>query len=306
MTTGQPDRRDPVQAAQELEVVLERLAEADARVDHDALLAHALADRELDALLEEGADVVDDVVVARVVLHRARLAEHVHQAAVAAAIGDEAGQLGLLAEGGHVVDEGGAGVDRGLGNRELGGVDADLHAGAAQGARRRGRRGAAPRRPPPARRRGRVDSPPTSRMSAPSAISARARSTAWSKANHSPPSENESGVTLRMPMTRASIVGVIVGPRPPGARQRDHGGKDRQRAGGEQRPARADGADQEATADEGDQLRAVASGAVGGPCPSAQLVGHARVDERAHEHVLRAVPDAAGEVGAEREWEHEP
>ena len=111
MTTGKPDRRDPVQAAQELEVVLERLAEADARVDHDALLAHALADRELDALLEEGADVVDDVVVAGVVLHGARLAEHVHQAAVAAAIGHEAGELGLLAEGGDVVDEGGAGVD---------------------------------------------------------------------------------------------------------------------------------------------------------------------------------------------------
>ena len=80
-------------------------------------------DRELDALLQERADVVDDVVVARVVLHRARLAEHVHEAAVAAAIGDEAGQLGLLAKGGDVVDVGGARVDRGLGDGELRGVD---------------------------------------------------------------------------------------------------------------------------------------------------------------------------------------
>ena len=95
MTTGSPIVAISVQAAQQLEVVLERLAEADARVDDDALLAHALADRELDALLEEGADVVDDVVVAGVVLHGARLAEHVHEAAVAAAIGDEAGELGI-------------------------------------------------------------------------------------------------------------------------------------------------------------------------------------------------------------------
>ena len=95
ITTGKPSVDDPVQAAQQLEVVLERLAEADARVDHDALLAHALADGERDALLEEGADVVDDVVVAGVVLHRPRLAQHVHQAAVAPAVGHEAGHLGL-------------------------------------------------------------------------------------------------------------------------------------------------------------------------------------------------------------------
>ena len=222
MTTGKPDRRDPVQAAQQLEVVLERLAEADPGVDHDALLAHALADRELDALLEEGADVVDDVVVARVVLHRARLAEHVHQAAVAAAIGHEAGELGLVAERGDVVDEGGAGVDAPPRPRSSFAVSTLIcDAGAAQRARRRGRRGAAPRRSSPARHRGRVDSPPMSRMSAPSAISARACSTARSKANHSPAVGERVGRDVEDAHDARVHRPLIVGPRglnrPPGA-----------------------------------------------------------------------------------------
>src|SRR5215471_11980027 len=49
---------------------------------------------------------------------------------------------------------------------------------------------------------GRVDSPPTSTMSAPCAASCRPRPIAASAPNHSPPSENESGVTLTTPMTR--------------------------------------------------------------------------------------------------------
>ena len=47
---------------------------------------------------------------------------------------------------------------------------------------------------------GRVDSPPTSRMSAPSAASRSPCSTAASASRNSPPSENESGVTLTTPM----------------------------------------------------------------------------------------------------------
>src|SRR5690348_11430952 len=49
---------------------------------------------------------------------------------------------------------------------------------------------------------GRVDSPPTSTMSAPCAVSCRPRPIAASAPNHSPPSENESGVTFTTPMTR--------------------------------------------------------------------------------------------------------
>src|SRR5262245_15247785 len=49
---------------------------------------------------------------------------------------------------------------------------------------------------------GLVDSPPTSRMSAPSASISRARETAFSRSAYFPPSENESGVTLSTPITR--------------------------------------------------------------------------------------------------------
>ena len=66
-------------------------------------------DRERHPLLEERLDVADDIVVVRVVLHRPRAAEHVHQAAVGAAVGDDAGHLGVAPQRGHVVDEGGAG-----------------------------------------------------------------------------------------------------------------------------------------------------------------------------------------------------
>ena len=48
---------------------------------------------------------------------------------------------------------------------------------------------------------GRVDSPPTSMMSAPAWISARPRAIASSAATYLPPSENESGVTLTTPIT---------------------------------------------------------------------------------------------------------
>src|SRR6478752_1771773 len=48
---------------------------------------------------------------------------------------------------------------------------------------------------------GRVDSPPTSTMSAPAASTSRPCAMAASCSNHSPPSEKESGVTLTTPMT---------------------------------------------------------------------------------------------------------
>src|ERR1051326_2270343 len=49
---------------------------------------------------------------------------------------------------------------------------------------------------------GRVDSPPTSIQSAPSPTNSKARSTAAVGSKNCPPSENESGVTLTMPMSR--------------------------------------------------------------------------------------------------------
>ena len=61
-----PERGELVQAAQQLEVVREGLAEADPGVEQHALLGDPLAHGERQALLEERLDVVDDVLVARV------------------------------------------------------------------------------------------------------------------------------------------------------------------------------------------------------------------------------------------------
>ena len=65
-TIGRPSVAQLAEPAQQLEVVLDGLAEADPRVDPDPLLGDPGCDRELDPLGEERLDLVDDVVVARV------------------------------------------------------------------------------------------------------------------------------------------------------------------------------------------------------------------------------------------------
>ncbi|GAA3052008.1 hypothetical protein GCM10020000_36690 [Streptomyces olivoverticillatus] len=63
---------------------------------------------------------------------------------------------------------------------------------------------------------GRVDSPPTSTMSAPAATRSSPRFTAAVVSNQRPPSENESGVTLTTPITaQRSHSGSPTGPRRP-------------------------------------------------------------------------------------------
>jgi hypothetical protein len=86
----------------------------------------------LQALLEKAADLGDDVAVARVALHRAWLAEHVHEAHVAAALGDERRHLRVAAQRGDVVDERRARVDRRRRDRGLRRVDRQPRAGAGQ------------------------------------------------------------------------------------------------------------------------------------------------------------------------------
>src|SRR4051794_21552099 len=69
---------------------------------------------------------------------------------------------------------------------------------------------------------GRVDSPPTSRISAPASASSRPCATAASGSRYSPPSENESGVTLTTPINlvmRAPLRGIAAGEAGAGARR---------------------------------------------------------------------------------------
>jgi hypothetical protein len=103
--------------------VVDLLAEADPGVQPDALLGDPASDGMLEPLGEERLDVVDDVAVARIALHRARLAEHVHEAHVAARAGDRAGHCRVAAERRDVVDDRRAGLQRRRGHSGLGGVD---------------------------------------------------------------------------------------------------------------------------------------------------------------------------------------
>src|SRR5688500_12308658 len=61
---------------------------------------------------------------------------------------------------------------------------------------------------------GRVDSPPTSTTSAPSANSSIPWAMAASGSSHLPPSENESGVTFTTPSTKVTVPEVIGRARP--------------------------------------------------------------------------------------------
>ena len=72
--------------------------------------------------------VGDDVVVDRVVLHRPRLALHVHEAEVAAGVGDDTRELRVAAQRGDVVHELDAELERAPRDRRLRGVDRDRRA----------------------------------------------------------------------------------------------------------------------------------------------------------------------------------
>ena len=251
------------EAAQQLEVVLDGLAEADPGIDPDPLLGDSRRDRSFHPLGEERPDVVDDVVVAGVVLHRARVPEHVHQDHFAAALGAEAGQVRIGPQGGYVVDPARAGVERRLGDRRLRGVDRDRDADADQPVdtgRTRRRSSSAPTASAP----GRVDSPPMSRTSAPSRTSSAACSTARAASKNSPPSEKESGVTFTTPMTRGPLMPDRPNPARPLARVREIRPHLR-RAAGEAGARRGDRARALAAAS---RARAPGSGGTGSPSSS--------------------------------------
>src|SRR4051812_32459232 len=66
------------QSAKQLQMVRGGLAEADARIPHHAVAADACESRLPHPILEEGLHLRDDVVVARLALHRRRRALHLH------------------------------------------------------------------------------------------------------------------------------------------------------------------------------------------------------------------------------------
>src|SRR5215831_13752638 len=108
---GQADLAEASEVAQQLEVVRDRLAESEAGVDDDALARDARPLGGGDALLEEGGDFGKHVAVARLLLHGARLALHVHEAYRRAGRGDGVERAGS-GERGDVVDHRRSGPER--------------------------------------------------------------------------------------------------------------------------------------------------------------------------------------------------
>ena len=159
----------------------------------------ALPHGERESLLEERLHLGDDVVVARVVLHGARLAEHVHEAAIGAATRRPAGHAGVEAEGGDVVDDRGAGSQGGARPRPAWWCRWTARSPAAASRSTTGitrellrRRRPAPRPAGWTRRRCRASPPPPAEP--PPVLHRRVAS------RNSPPSEKESGVTFMTPM----------------------------------------------------------------------------------------------------------
>ena len=97
-------------------------------IETDSLLRDPGRNREGEALLEERSHIGDDVVVARVVLHRARLAEHVHEAEIGIAVGDDTRHVRVGAERRDVVDHRCPERERSSGDLGLRRVDRDRSA----------------------------------------------------------------------------------------------------------------------------------------------------------------------------------
>ena len=125
--TGEPRATISAKPVQEFQVVRRRLAEADARVQHDALAGHAGGLGAGPPFDQEPPDLAQEIVVARGVLHGSRSAAHVHEDESDVGRRGQTGH-GRIAEGGDVVDDRGARLDRFARHRGLGGVDGDRHA----------------------------------------------------------------------------------------------------------------------------------------------------------------------------------
>ena len=180
--------------------MLDGLAEPDAGSRQIRSSGMPSADGEREPLLEEPRHLGDDVVVARVVLHRPRLAEHVHEAEVRVRAGDDAGQLGIAAQRGDVVHEHGPELERAAGDLRLRRVDRD---GQLAGDRLEHGNDAAQLlverhalRPGPGGLAADVHE-----RGALLAMRAGSRDRRRRDRGCAPPSENESGVTFTIPMT---------------------------------------------------------------------------------------------------------
>ena len=123
------DPAEPLEATDQLEVLVGRLAEPDPRVEADVILGNPGRHRDGEPFLEKAGDLLHNVVVTRRDLHRARLPLHVHEANVCACVGDCTREPGIATQRGDVVDEQRARSECLSRHLRLGGVDRDRNAG---------------------------------------------------------------------------------------------------------------------------------------------------------------------------------
>lgn len=113
------------QVLHEGEVVLLILAKPEAGVESDALRVDALALELSESLGKVIADLADDVIVVRTLLHGLGRAGHVHDDETGLGSCGKAGHGGVATESGHVVEDVGSGIQRGTGDGGLHGIDGD-------------------------------------------------------------------------------------------------------------------------------------------------------------------------------------
>ena len=224
------DRDDLVEAPQQLEVVLDGLAEADARVEPDALLGHPLG-RPRTRAAPRGTRAPRRP--------RRRSAAPPASCAARRACGRGSSRRrrpattpassGREAERGHVVHERGARRERRLGHLALGRVDRDPVARGGEALDHRERRARSSSSAGTGSAPGRVDAPPTSRIAAPSAASCRPCSTAASGSRNSPPSGERVGRDVDDAHDRVRAHGAeVCAPREPRPRRRLYQGRPRE------------------------------------------------------------------------------
>ncbi len=124
-----PELRQFRQPAQQLDRVSRPLGEADARVEGDLRAADAGAFRGGDACGQFRGDLGGDIRVGRVRLHGRRGAAHVHEHDGTTARGDQRRGIGVMRQGGDVVDDAGSGVERGRHGDGVTGVDGEHQPG---------------------------------------------------------------------------------------------------------------------------------------------------------------------------------
>ena len=117
------------EVAEELQVVVEGFAEAEAGVEDDACGVDAGVGEDVQSAFEVGADFGDDILISGGLLHGGGGAAHVHDDEAGGGFGGELDHAGIASEAGDVVDDVGSGGEGGAGDGGFHGVDGEEGAG---------------------------------------------------------------------------------------------------------------------------------------------------------------------------------